>query len=201
MAPCKRQVKARRHLVCDYCHSFVDFALSGCTKSWAETMEEDFTFQCTGCCKVECLTVELARLTDIVKGLEMKITKETDGRGRNEQCSHKKDEDMRLRGGRVSARKTNGERTRESTACRKVTGEKVTVDEGGTMGQERREVHVTGGKMNGRKELRVNVPKGKSITGMVTGRKDAGKKEQQRRREEEKSTTREMQHGGATLRQ
>ena len=44
------------------------------------------------------------------------------------------------------------------------------------MGQERREVHVTGGKMNGRKELRVNVPKGKSITGMMTGRKDAGKK-------------------------
>ena len=94
-------------------------------------MEEDFTFQCTGCCKVECLTVEVARLTDIVKGLEMKITKETDGRGRNEQCSHKKDEDRRLRGGRVSARKTNGERTRESMACRKVTGEKVTVDEGG----------------------------------------------------------------------
>ena len=131
MAPCKRQVKARRHSVCDYCHSFVDFALSGCTKSWAETMEEDFTFQCTGCCKVECLTVELARLTDIVKGLEMKITKETDGRGRNEQCSDKKDEDMRLRGGRVSARKTNGERTRESMACRKVTRDKVTVDEGG----------------------------------------------------------------------
>ena len=44
------------------------------------------------------------------------------------------------------------------------------------MEQERREVHVTGGKVNGRKELRVNVPKGKSITGMMTGRKDAGKK-------------------------
>ena len=65
----------------------------------------------------------------------MKITKETDGRGRNEQCSDKKDEDRRLRGGRANARKTNGERTRESMACRKVTGEKVTVDDGGTMGQ------------------------------------------------------------------
>ena len=55
--------------MCDYCHSFVDFALSFAsgTKSWAETMEEDFTFQCTGCLKVECLTAELARLTDIVK--------------------------------------------------------------------------------------------------------------------------------------
>ena len=61
-------------------------------------------------------------------------------------------------------------------ACRKVTGEKVRVDEGGTMGQERREVHVTGGKMHGRKEVRVNVPKGKSITGMMTGRKGAGQK-------------------------
>ena len=30
----------------------------------------------------------------------------------------------------------------------------MTVDEGrGTMGQERREVHVTGGKVNGRKEM------------------------------------------------
>ena len=36
-----------------------------------------------------------------------------------------------MRGGRASARKTNGERTRESMACRKVTEEKVTVDEGG----------------------------------------------------------------------
>ena len=46
MAPYKRQVKARRHLVCDHFHSFVYFALSGCVKLWAETMEEGFTFQC-----------------------------------------------------------------------------------------------------------------------------------------------------------
>ena len=70
--------------------------------------------------------------------MEIRKTKETDGRGRNEQCSDKKDEDRRLRGGRASARKTNGERTRESMACRKVTGEKVTVDEGGNgTGEER----------------------------------------------------------------
>ena len=89
-------------------------------------MEEDFTFQCTGCWKVECLTAELARLTGIVKGMEMRITKETDGRGRKDQCSDKKDEDRRLRGGRASAsaRKTNGERTTENMACRKVTGRK-----------------------------------------------------------------------------
>ena len=135
--------------MCNHSHSFVDFGLSGCTKSMAETMEEEFTFQCTGCWKVECLTVELARRFGIVKGMEMKITQGTDGRDRKEQSSDKKDEDRRFRGGRASARKTNGERTRESMACRKVTGEKVTVEEGGgAMGQERREVHVTGGKMN-----------------------------------------------------
>ena len=36
---------------------------------------------------------------------------------------------------------------------------------GGTIGQERREVHVTGRKMKGRKEVRVDVSKGKSIQG------------------------------------
>ena len=44
------------------------------------------------------------------------------------------------------------------------------------MGQERREEHVTGGKMKARKEVTVEVSKGKSITGMMTGRKQARKK-------------------------
>ena len=70
MAPGKRQVKARRHLVCNHCHSLVDFAVSGCGKTWTETTEEGFTFQCVGCWKVYCLTAELARLTDIVKGTQ-----------------------------------------------------------------------------------------------------------------------------------
>ena len=127
---------------------------------------------------MECLAAELARLTGIVKVMEMRITKETEGRCRKEQCNDKKDEDRRLRGGRAraSTRKTNGERTTENMAWRKVTGEKVTVEEEGKMGQERREVHVTGGKMKGRKEVGVDVEKGKSITGMMTGRKEAGKK-------------------------
>ena len=58
------------------------------------------------------------------------------------------------------------------------------------MRQEEREVNVTGGKMKGRKEVRVDVSKRKSTTGMVTGRKEAGKREQQRRRQGEKLTTR-----------
>ena len=112
MAPCKRQVKARRHMVCNHCHSLVDFAVSGCGKTWSETTEEGFTFQCLGCWKVDCLTAELARLADIVKGME--------------------------NGVRVIARKTNGERTTGNMTRRKVSGEKVTVEkEGGTRGQDR----------------------------------------------------------------
>ena len=79
MAPCKRQLKARMHLVYDHSHSLVDFAISGCEKSWSETTEEGFTFQCLGCWKVYCLTAELARVTDIVKGMETRMTKETNG--------------------------------------------------------------------------------------------------------------------------
>ena len=44
------------------------------------------------------------------------------------------------------------------------------------MGQGRRKVHVTGGKMKGRKEVRIVVSKGMSITRMMTGGKEAGKK-------------------------
>ena len=103
------------------------------------------------CWKVDCLTAELARLTDIVKGMQS--------------------------GGRVIARTTNGERTTGNMTCRKVAGEKVTVvKEGGTRGQEMREVEATGGKTNGRKEVRGDVTKRKSITRTMTGRKETGKK-------------------------
>ena len=80
-------------------------------------------------------------------------------------------------------------------------GEKVTVEkEGGKTRQEMREVHMPGGKMKGRKEMRVDVTKWKSITGMMTRRKEAGKKGTEKMAVE-KSTTRWMQTGGVTLRQ
>ena len=155
MTPCKRQVKARRHLVCNHSHSVVDFAVSGCGKSWSETTEEVFTFQCLWCWKVDCLTAELAKLTDIVKGME--------------------------REGSVITRKTNGERTTENMTCRKVTGERVTVEkEGGTRGQEMIEVDATGGKMTGRKEMGVDVTKGSQYQGRCQEEKRQERKEQQR---------------------
>ena len=163
-----------RHLLCDHCHSLVDFALSGCGKSWSETTEEGFTFQCLGCWKVDCLTAELAKLTDLVKGME--------------------------RGGRMIARKTNGERTTENMPCMKETVDKVTVEkEGGTRGQEMIEVDATGGKTKGRKELRVDMTKRKSITRCQEEMRQERK--EQRKRQGGKSATREMQNGGATLKQ
>ena len=99
---------------------------------------------------MDCLTAELARLTDIVKGMES--------------------------GGRVIARTTNGERTTGDMTCSKVTKEKVTIEkEGGTRGQDMTEVDATGGKTNGRKEVRVDVTKRKSITRTMTGIKETGK--------------------------
>ena len=81
-------------------------------------MKEGFSFQCLGCWKMDCLTAELGRLTGIVKGMAMRMTKETDGvesddreRDRTEQCGDKKDEERRLGGGKAIARKTNGECT------------------------------------------------------------------------------------------
>ena len=47
--------------------------------------------------------------------------------------------------------------------------------EGGTRGQEMIEVGATVGKVKGRKEVRVDVTKLKSITRIMTGRKEAGK--------------------------
>ncbi|KAK2152973.1 hypothetical protein NP493_2378g00002 [Ridgeia piscesae] len=105
-------------------------------------------------------------------------------------------------GGRAMARKTNGERTTENMTCRKVTGEKVTVEKDrGTRGPEMKEVDATGGKMKGRKEVRVDVTKRKSITRMKAGRKEEGKKGTTEIAVGEKSATREMQNGGATLKQ
>ena len=45
------------------------------------------------------------------------------------------------------------------------------------MGKERKEVHLTGGTMNGRKAVRVDETEGKSIAGMITARKASREKE------------------------
>ena len=120
---------------------------------------------------MDCLTAELARLTDIVKEMEKR---------------------------KVIARKTNGERPTENMTCRKVIREKVREEkEGGTRGQEIKRR----GCDRRKDEMRVDVTKRKSITSMLTGRKEAVKKGTTEKAAGGKSATREIQNGGATLKQ
>ena len=79
--------------------------------------------------------------------------------------------------GRVIARTTNGERTTGNMTMQEGHRGEMTVEkEGGTRGKEMREVDATGGKTNGRKEVRGDVTKRKSITRTMIGRNETGKK-------------------------
>ena len=60
MAPCKRQVKATRHVICSSCSNWVDFVKS--EKFWAEVQADSFSFECRGCTKMKELEVELEQL-------------------------------------------------------------------------------------------------------------------------------------------
>ena len=61
MAPCKRHLKATRHLICSSCSNWVDFVKSGCEKSWAEVQADSFSFECRGCTRMKELEVETRR--------------------------------------------------------------------------------------------------------------------------------------------
>ena len=143
-------------------------------------MEEDVTFQCTGCWKVECFAAELSRLTDIVKGMEMIMAKEMDGRGRKEQSSDKKDEDRILRGGMESAKKRRKYNIKDGMQ-EGDRGESDSRGRGGGGNGRREEINSSERKKDERKkgsesrriEREVNI-----ITGMVTGRNDGREKGQ-----------------------
>ena len=62
MAPCKRQLKATRHLICSSCSNWVDFVKSRCEKSWTEVQADSFSFECRGCTRMKELEVELEQL-------------------------------------------------------------------------------------------------------------------------------------------
>ena len=66
MAPCKRQVKAKRDLICSSCDSWVDFAKSGFVNSWAEVQADDFHFVCRGCMTVKYLQEQVIELRHMI---------------------------------------------------------------------------------------------------------------------------------------
>ena len=69
MAPCKRHLKATRHLICSSCSNWVDFVKYGCEKSWAEVQVDSFSFECRGCTRMKALEVELEQLRLLVVAL------------------------------------------------------------------------------------------------------------------------------------
>ena len=64
--PCKRQVKAKRNLICSSCDSWIDFAKSGCVNSWAEVQADDFHFVCRGCMTVKYLQEQVIELRHMI---------------------------------------------------------------------------------------------------------------------------------------
>ena len=177
MAPCKRQLKATRHLICGSCSNWVDFVKSGCEKSWAEVQADSFSFECRGCTKMKELEVELEELRLLVVAMvgreqggcasssrggtvDDKVGKDTrDARESSPQPGRK------LRGGKVTGRRETG---------RKETGRKGTG--GKTTGVKERGVGETGGKTTGVKERGVGETRAKEWEVGETGGKETGGK-------------------------
>ena len=181
MAPCKRQLKATRHLICGSCSNWVDFVKSGCEKSWAEVQADSFSFECRGCTKMKELEVELEELRLLVVamvGREQGGCASSSGGGTVDDKVGKDTRDAResspqpgrkLRGGKVTGRKETG---------RKGTGGKTTgVKERGVGETGEKGVGETGGKTTGVKERGVGETGGKEKGVGETGGKTTGVKE------------------------
>ena len=187
MAPCKRQLKATRHLICGSCSNWVDFVKSGCEKSWAEVQADSFSFECRGCTKMKELEVELEELRLLVVAMvgreqggctssfsggtvDDKVGKDTrDARESSPQPGRK------LRGGKVTGRRETG---RKETGRKGTGGKKTGVKERGvgeTRGKEKG-VGDTGGKTTGVKDRGVGETRAKEWEVGETGAKETGGK-------------------------
>ncbi|KAI0208713.1 hypothetical protein LSAT2_006601 [Lamellibrachia satsuma] len=177
MAPCKRQLKVTRHLICGSCSNWVDFVKSGCEKSLAEVQADSFSFECRGCTKMKELEVELEELRLLVVAMvgreqggcassssggtvDDKVGKDTrDARESSPQPGRE------LRGGKVIGRRETG---------LKETGRKGT--RGKTTGVKERGVGEMGGKTTGVKERGVGETRAKEREVGEAGAKETGGK-------------------------
>ena len=189
MAPCKRQLKATRHLICGSCSNWVDFVKSGCEKSWAEVQAD--SFECRGCTKMKELEVELEELRLLVVamvGREQGGCASSSGGGTVDDKVERKDtRDAResspqpgrkLRGGKVTGRRETGrkETGRKGTGGGKTTGVK---ERGvGETGRREKGVGEKGGKTTGVKERGVGETRAKEREVGETGAKETGGKGQ-----------------------
>ena len=187
MAPCKRQLKATRHLICGSCSNWVDFVKSGCEKTWAEVQADSFSFECRGCARMKELEVELEELRLLVVamvGREQGSCAGSSGEGTVDDKVGKDTRDVRessqqpgrkLRGGKVTGSRETG---RKETG-RKGTGGKTTgVKKRGAWetGGKDKGVGETGGKTTGVKERGVGETRAKEWEVGETGAKETGGK-------------------------
>ena len=187
MAPCKRQLKATRHLICGSCSNWVDFVKSGCEKSWAEVQADSFSFECRGCTKMKELEVELEELRLLVVAMEGREQGGCASSSGGGTVDDKVGKDTRyaresspqprrkLRGGKVTGRRETG---RNDTG-RKGTGGKTTgVKERGVgeTGGKEKGVGEKGGKITGVKERGVGETRAKEREVGETGAKETRRK-------------------------
>ena len=153
MAPCKRQLKFTRHLICGSCSNWVDFVKSGCEKSWAEVQADSFSFECRGCTKMKELEVELEDLRLLVVamvGREQGGCASSSGGGTVDDKVGKDTRDAR-ESSPQPGRKLRGKVTGRRETGRKETGRKGTGggdnrSEGEGSGGDRREGEGSGGE-------------------------------------------------------
>ena len=160
MAPCKRKVKAMRHLVCVACSSIIDFELCGTVKTWAEAKEADF--ECWSCRQVKQLKKDIDDLKAMLgaqKGNEVAKSVRTADKVTTTTSGNKKTGGKRL-GGQFMGMEDLGLQKERNEVEINLLGEKTAVK--GTVDKE------TEGKLTGRKEVKNKVPREKSTANFET---------------------------------
>ena len=153
MAPCKRHLKATRHLICSsilICSNWVDFVKSGCEKSWAEIQADSFSFECRGCTRMKELEVELEQLrllVVVVVGREQVVCASGSGEGTVDKVGEDDERDVRVNSPQPGRRLRGGKETGHRETGRKETRRK---EMGGkTSGSKERGVGETVAKASG----------------------------------------------------
>ena len=160
MAPCKRQVKAKRNLICSSCDSWIDFAKSGCVNSWAEVQADDFHFVCRGCKTVKHLQEQVIELRHMILMMTGQGETEVSRGGENDESRGGETEESRggeteeSRGGETE--ESRGGETEESSGnVREKAGKKKKDDRRQRM-QQKRGKQVSGEGLPGGKTVKVD---------------------------------------------
>ena len=127
MAPGKRQVKAKRNLICSSCDSWIDFAKSGCVNSWAEVQADDFHFVCRGCMTVKYLQEQVIELRHMILMMAGQGETEESRGGENDESRGGETEESR--GGETEENKESSGNVREKAGKKKKDGKRKNVQQ------------------------------------------------------------------------